>query len=121
MPPVGKQPFLARGVQLRPASGPDIFATLQPDGSFSVSVPPGIYDIFANNNYWQGVTVKSALLHQGYQSIGDVQARVRSADEYEYTATGGVMVSTISRSFWLRHPIAYVRYVSHRVRAKFSQ
>jgi len=119
-PPSGPPILLARGVVLRPQSGPDIVAAVQADGSFSVSVPPGTYDIVARNNYWQGTTVKAAELHEGYQSLGDVQPRPRGDGAYEYT-TGGAMVATISHGFWLRHPLSYVRYLGRRIRTKSSQ
>jgi hypothetical protein len=101
-------------------SGRLISATVQADGSFSVSAPPGTYDIIARNNFWHGVTVKSATLHEGIQSIGEVQARERSDGDIEY-ATVGALVSTPLRGYWARHPLAYVRYVGRRIRMKLFQ
>jgi hypothetical protein len=117
LPPDGKQPLLARGIRLRSEAGVDIVAVVQTDGSFSVSALPGTYDIIAKNNFWQGVTVRSAVLHEGYQSLGDVAPRPLSPEEY---TTGGAMVAVIGHGHWLRHPVAYVRYVGRRVRAKFQ-
>lgn len=117
MPPAREQSLFLRGVRLRSAAGVDIVATVRDDGSFSVAAPPGTYDIIAKNNFWQGVTVKSAILHEGYQSIGDVAPQPLSAEGY---TTGGTMATIIGRGYWLRHPVAYARYVGRRIRAKFQ-
>jgi hypothetical protein len=118
--PNGLPVTFARGLRLVDQSGRITYATVQADGSFRVSTPPGTYHIIARNNFWHGVTVKSATLHEGIQSIGDVQARELSDGDIEY-ATVGALVSTPLRGYWVRHPLAYVRYVGRRIRMKFSQ
>ena len=118
--PGGPRVTFARGVRLVDGSGRITSATVQADGSFSVSAPPGTYDIVAKNNFWHGTTVKAAALHEGIQSMGDVQARELSYSDSEY-ATVGEVVSIPMRGYWVRHPLAYLRYAGRRIRTKLSQ
>jgi hypothetical protein len=118
LPPTGTQLRLGRTVRLHSESGQDIVATLAQDGSFSVAVPPGTYDIVARNNLWQGVTVRSAVLHAGQQSIGDV---IPQPMAQELFTTLGELSPIIVRGYWLRHPVGYLQYLARRLQAKFSQ
>ncbi|HEY4357640.1 MAG TPA: hypothetical protein VGN16_17945 [Acidobacteriaceae bacterium] len=109
-----------RGVPLNGLSGMVILqrgevsrmAVIRADGSFEIDVPPGAYDIKVS-----GVqpVIQNALLHEGFQSLGDV----RVPPTVIATIEGEIAVTT-TRSFWLRHPVAYARYVGRRIRNRLG-
>ena len=85
------------------------------DGSWRYELPPGTYDFTVFGGINGGIlAVEDVALHPGEQSFGIMQTRQRTID----TTTGGALV--IRRNFLqvvayrLRHPIAYIAYLSKR-------
>jgi hypothetical protein len=111
----------ARSIQLVGSDGKIVVGKVVEDGTFSVIAPPGVYDVVIRSNIMYGARVKAATLHEGYQSLGEVPV-VQEGGAMEAGTTMGAMASTIvGPRYWVRHPLAYARYVGHRMKSSFSE
>jgi hypothetical protein len=100
-------------IYVAPEGAAGQFYVVDSIGMFEFRVPPGTYDFAVQTGPGEAQRIRTALLHEGEQSFGDVKTQAGRDDltmTAEYT-TGGAMTSRISWSWRgrLRHPVLYAR------------
>jgi hypothetical protein len=114
----GTEPFANAVVGLR-AQGQTILIThTDAAGSFTISAPPGHYDISIGRNVFFGVQIYGAELHEGVQTLAPVKFSVEAYGSRTLNmATGGVVVATYKYpiSYLFKHPILYFKNIRHQI------
>jgi|GEM_PF-6907455 len=100
-------------IYVAPEGSAGQFYVVDSVGMFEFRVPPGTYDFAVQTGPGEAQRIRTAVLHEGEQSFGDVKTQAGRDDlavTAEYT-TGGTMSATLSWSWRgrLRHPVLFVR------------
>lgn len=97
---------------------------LDTSGWFEIHLKPGVYDFVLRTGEDQVERVPGAVLHEGVQQFSDLKTRVglKVPETDEFVVTLGELVSVpVGPKYWLRHPVAYARYVGYRVRRRLAR
>jgi len=92
---------------------------LDTSGWFELHLKPGRYDFALRTGEDQFERVPGVVLHEGVQQFSDLKTRagLKVPESDEMTVTVGEIAGVlVGPRYWLRHPVAYVRYVGYRVR-----
>lgn len=83
------------------------------DGSFSLEVAPGSYDIEIRQNFFVRARVSNATLHEGVQILQPIRTAFNS--QLVSTTTWGEMVATHHYPilYILKHPLLYLKHLPH--------
>lgn len=114
-------PYDAHGpIYLLDASGNRFDGTMEKDGRFSVSAPPGEYELVARGNAIVAGRLRAMTLHEGMQSTDHLPIQV-GLGETGATATMGELITVFVRPSPIKHPVWFLRYVGYRLKRAVSE